>query len=88
MIASDGQPFEPVAVSNFIIHAGERYDFVLHANASVGNFYFMAQGLLDCGKQFTKARQAAIIHYDGALTYDFAVPLPAWEDMIVNGNVR
>ncbi|XP_041354915.1 laccase-5-like [Gigantopelta aegis] len=64
MIASDGVPFLAKVVDSFIIFAGERFDFVLEANQTVGNYWLRARGLNDCtGK---KTNQAAILRYEGA----------------------
>ena len=64
MIASDGVPFIAKDVDSFVIFAGERYDFVLHADQVVGNYWIRARGLNDCvGK---KTHQAAILRYEGA----------------------
>ena len=64
MIASDGNPFEKVYVESFNIFAGERFDFVLHANQPVGNYWVRARGMADCVVK--KVRQVAILRYNGA----------------------
>lgn len=87
LIASDGAPVEPFPVSTFMIHAGERYDFILEANQTVNNYYLTVQGMIDCGKDFLKTRQAAVIHYDTAPTYDFNQQIPSYESMNVDGVV-
>ncbi|CAH1780992.1 unnamed protein product [Owenia fusiformis] len=66
MIATDGSPFEPVEVENFIIFAGERYDFVLNANQNVSNYWMKLKGLADCSPSWAQAHQTAIIRYEGA----------------------
>ncbi|XP_041379574.1 laccase-3-like [Gigantopelta aegis] len=64
MIASDGVPFVPKVVDSFIIFAGERFDFVLEAQKTLGNYWLRARGLADCAVK--KANQAAIVRYEGA----------------------
>ena len=52
-------------VSSVVIHAGERFDIVLNANAEViGNYYLRANGIARCSRGDTF--QTAIIHYTGA----------------------
>ncbi|XP_041354904.1 laccase-1-like [Gigantopelta aegis] len=64
MIASDGVPFVPKVVDSFIIFAGERFDFVLETNQTVGNYWIRARGLSHC--MIKKTNQAAILRYEGA----------------------
>ena len=64
LIASDGAPFQPVTVDYFIIYAGERWDFVVNASQSVGNYWINMKGLLD-GKP-KKSHTTAILRYKGA----------------------
>ncbi|XP_050391228.2 uncharacterized protein LOC126810253 isoform X2 [Patella vulgata] len=66
IIASDGNPFEPIVVDSFNIFAGERYDFVLNANKDVGNYWFRVRGLADCGENQKQAQALAILRYHGS----------------------
>lgn len=66
VISSDGGYFEPVVVSTLVTYAGERFDFVVKADQSVGNYWVRVRGLMDCDERFTKAHQVAILRYDGA----------------------
>ena len=66
MIASDGSAFKPLEVQSFNIFAGERYDFVLHTNNHVGNYWVRTRGLADC--EFKLARQTAILRYQGSVS--------------------
>ncbi len=54
MIASDGNPFGPADVRSFNVYAGERYDFVLSASQSVGNYWIRAVGIADCSPKEAK----------------------------------
>ncbi|XP_067620744.1 uncharacterized protein Mco1 [Eurosta solidaginis] len=65
-IHSDGYDFEALEVGAIVTYAGERFDFVLNANQSVGNYWIRFKGLMDCGAEFTSAFQVGILHYDGA----------------------
>ena len=50
VIASDGSPFVAVVVESLYVHSGERYDFILHASQTVGNFWIRFQGTeFGCG---------------------------------------
>ncbi|KAL5022049.1 hypothetical protein ScPMuIL_001204 [Solemya velum] len=66
VVASDGKPFHPIEVDSFNIFSGERYDFVLSANQNVGNYWFRARGLGDCGANSGQISENAIIRYTGA----------------------
>jgi hypothetical protein len=54
------------AADSLVSYAGERFDFVLHANKKVGNYWMRFRGLMDCDERFTKAHQVAVLHYVGA----------------------
>ncbi|XP_059153746.1 uncharacterized protein LOC131939461 [Physella acuta] len=84
VIASDGQPVKPVAVKAFVIFAGERYDFVLTANQSVGQYLLRVQGQLDCGPAFNNATQTAIVIYDGAEDNKTVANPPPVEGKLLN----
>ena len=58
------------AADSLVTYAGERFDFVLNANKSVGNYWIRFRGLMDCDERFTSAHQVAILHYDGASEFD------------------
>lgn len=42
IISSDGYDIEPWVVESFIINPGERYDFILNADQSYGNYWIRA----------------------------------------------
>lgn len=79
IIASDGHYIEPIEVETLVSYAGERFDFVVHTNQAIGNYWIRAKGLMDCDERFTRAHQGAILRYkgapaidpDGELSYDF-----------------
>jgi Multicopper oxidase. len=54
------------SAESLVSYAGERFDFVLHANKKVGNYWMRFRGLMDCDERFTKAHQVAVLHYVGA----------------------
>lgn len=62
VIATDGDSIEPITVESFVINPGERFDFVLHTNQRIGNYWIRTQGLLLCGN----ASGGAILRYQGA----------------------
>jgi L-ascorbate oxidase len=49
-----------------VSYAGERFDFVLNANQSVGRYWLRVRGLMDCDQRFKSVHQVAIVSYDGA----------------------
>jgi len=58
--------FVSFSADSLVSYAGERFDFVLHANKKVGNYWMRFRGLMDCDERFTKAHQVAVLHYVGA----------------------
>ncbi|XP_013415315.1 laccase-4-like [Lingula anatina] len=81
-ITSDGKPFDPIEIESFNIFAGERYDFVLNANARVDNYWIRVVGLADCANK--KAKQVAILRYNGAPIEDPKAPTD-YENMMRSG---
>ena len=53
------KPFLPVFS---VIHAGERYDFVLRADKPPGSYYMKFRGQIDCN--MTKTFQLAVLNYE------------------------
>ncbi|XP_037951148.1 laccase-like [Teleopsis dalmanni] len=78
VISSDGNDIEPIIVQKLSIHGGERFDFILHANQEVGNYWLRIKGYNFC--KIKSLHQEAILHYMGAkqterpkgeVTYDY-----------------
>ncbi|XP_076673352.1 uncharacterized protein LOC143371730 [Andrena cerasifolii] len=67
VISSDGRDIEPIQVKSLVSYAGERFDFVVHANRDVDNYWIVVRGLMDCDERFTKAYQVAVLRYEGAI---------------------
>lgn len=65
VIASDGYYLEPVLAQSIIINPGERFDFIIVANQSVGN-YWIRGVTLEAGYNHTLE---GILHYEGASDY-------------------
>ena len=61
IIGSDVGDVEPKEVDSFVIYAGERFDFVVHANGSGTNIMRFG-GHLDCS--ILKTRGKALLVYD------------------------
>lgn len=66
VIESDGYPVQPVTVESFIISPGERFDFTLIANQSIGNYWIRGRTLET--NRVTLAE--AILRYDDAPAND------------------
>lgn len=66
VIATDGNPIEPIVVASFYILAGERVDFVLNANQSqdFGAYLIKVKGHADCEEN--SVFQTAILRYNGS----------------------
>ncbi|KAL3853268.1 hypothetical protein ACJMK2_016823 [Sinanodonta woodiana] len=66
IVAADGFDLDSVVVESFIIYPGERFDFILHADKPVSNYWI--RGItLEVGKNHTAE---AILHYNGAPVRD------------------
>ncbi|XP_022210445.2 laccase-3 [Drosophila obscura] len=64
VIASDGNDIEPVEVQKIMFHGAERFDFVLHANQEVANYWIRVKGYSFCAKN--QLHQEALLHYQDA----------------------
>ncbi|XP_014471746.1 PREDICTED: laccase-4-like [Dinoponera quadriceps] len=64
IIATDGLDIEPKTVDSVTSFAGERYDFILHANQSVGTYWIQVRGMGGCSE--TRVQQLAMLRYKGA----------------------
>ncbi|XP_017140747.1 laccase [Drosophila miranda] len=64
VIASDGNDIEPVEVQKIMFHGAERFDFVLHANQEVANYWIRIKGYSFCAKN--QLHQEAVLHYQDA----------------------
>ncbi|CAG4968642.1 unnamed protein product [Parnassius apollo] len=80
VIASDGYDLEPITATSLVTYAGERYDFILEANKEISNYWIRFRGLMDCDERFTKAKQVAVLHYEGAMDLEPSGD-PTWEEL-------
>jgi len=55
-----------LTADSLVSYAGERFDFVLNANQSIGRYWLRVRGLMDCDDRFKSVHQVAIISYKGA----------------------
>ncbi|WAR03598.1 ASO-like protein, partial [Mya arenaria] len=62
VIASDGYDLEPVVTESFIINPGERFDFKIIADQTVGNYWIRGISIV----QGRYHRADAILRYNGA----------------------
>jgi hypothetical protein len=51
-------------VDSVVIHAGERYDFIVNAGQDISSYWVRLHGLMDCHPK--KVFQAAILRYHGS----------------------
>lgn len=45
VVASDGYDLKPMVVESFIINPGERFDFIVDANQTVGNYWVRGESI-------------------------------------------
>ncbi|CAK1547706.1 unnamed protein product [Leptosia nina] len=80
IISSDGYDLVPITATSLVTYAGERYDFVLETNNEIDNYWIRFRGLMDCDERFTKAKQVAVLHYEGAMEVEPSGD-PTWEEL-------
>ncbi|XP_045506939.1 laccase-4-like isoform X1 [Colias croceus] len=80
ILSSDGYDLEPITATSLVTYAGERFDFVVEANNEIDNYWIRFRGLMDCDERFTKAKQVAVLHYEGAMEVEPAGD-PTWEEL-------
>ncbi|XP_059056219.1 uncharacterized protein LOC131850085 [Achroia grisella] len=80
VIASDGYDLKPIVATSLVTYAGERYDFVVDASNEIDNYWIRFRGLMDCDERFTKAKQVAVLHYEGAMEVEPEGD-PTWEEL-------
>nr|CAD7431404.1 unnamed protein product [Timema monikensis] len=66
VVATDSAAVEPIEVDSVILNAGERYDIVVTANQTVGNYWIRFRGLAFCNRNGVKVHQEAILRYEDA----------------------
>ncbi|CAG0892122.1 unnamed protein product [Darwinula stevensoni] len=66
VVATDGFPVRPFVVDSFVVYAGERTDVVVKADREPGTYWIRIRGHIDCGVNFTRASQVALLVYEGA----------------------
>jgi FtsP/CotA-like multicopper oxidase with cupredoxin domain len=69
VITADFVPIKKWTTNHLTLAIGQRYDVVIEANQTVGNYWFRVQPGTDCGANsiLTKGVQVgAVLHYDGA----------------------
>ncbi|XP_045192997.2 uncharacterized protein LOC123549187 isoform X1 [Mercenaria mercenaria] len=86
VITSDGWPMTPSTVGSFMIHPGERYDFVLNANQAAGDYWIKVEAYGDCAGN-NDGHGAAILHYDGYTGNTDYMPNTDVEDFTHKGTI-
>lgn len=77
IIAQDGANVKPRPVTKILTTSGERVDFILNANQSVGTYWISLRGLGECAE--TRVIQTAILRYEGGPQRPTS-PIPAYND--------
>lgn len=62
VVASDGFYIKPLEVESVIVHPGERFDFLIHANESITNYMIRGHTL----ERNRRTIAEAVLHYKGA----------------------
>ena len=70
VIAADFTPIVPYTTSSVVLAVGQRYDVLIHANQTVGNYWLrVGTGGGGCdGPNANAANIRAVFHYDGAVS--------------------
>ncbi|XP_069695515.1 uncharacterized protein [Periplaneta americana] len=85
VIATDGNPIQPVLVDSIEYFSGERYDFVLHASNEITNYWIQVRGMDKCFLR--DICQVAVLRYDGAGKGDPLSPRPTVQNFNPTGVV-
>ncbi len=70
VIANDLVPIVPYTTDNLLIGMGQRYDIIIEANATVGNYWLRAGFQISCGNNLNPSNALGIIRYKGSSTAD------------------
>lgn len=70
-----------------MIYAGERYDFVINANAPVGLYWIRYKGHLFCGNNYTRMHGEAVLQYEGSSDTDYPEAKTGFEESHKEGLV-
>ncbi|XP_015605758.1 uncharacterized protein LOC107272784 [Cephus cinctus] len=81
-IAQDGESVSPRTVNVFTSASGERFDFVLTANQTVGTYWIKLKGLGECADN--EVLQLAILRYNGGPKTPTS-PRPSYNDAVSMG---
>ncbi|XP_026474637.1 laccase isoform X1 [Ctenocephalides felis] len=84
VIATDGEPVQPVEVNTIISFSGERYDFVIEATQPAGAYWIQLRGLGECGIE--RAQQLAVLRYARG-PYQPSTPAPTYDSGLPQGVV-
>ena len=76
VVATDGSRIDSITEVNYVIvNTGERFDVIVNANNSIGNYWILAETLESVGgmpfnNPINTHKAEAVLHYDGAPAYD------------------
>ncbi|XP_053386681.1 uncharacterized protein LOC123538503 [Mercenaria mercenaria] len=62
IVAADGNDIDAIIADSFIMHSGERFDFIIDANLTIGNFWIRAETL----EKYRNHTGLAVLRYVGA----------------------
>lgn len=79
IIATDGQPIDPIHVESLTLISGERYDIVIEANKTESDYWIKVRGEKSCSNMF----QTAILRYENGIASN--VTISRYEDSDRNG---
>uniref|UniRef100_A0A336LRE1 CSON012189 protein n=1 Tax=Culicoides sonorensis TaxID=179676 RepID=A0A336LRE1_CULSO len=93
IIASDASDIKPLTVDTLITTSGERYDFILEANQTKGNYWLRVRAIGQCAMNGNQIESFAILSYytgseinDTELAFTSKSP-PSYEDSFPLGIV-
>ena len=75
VVATDGSRIDNITDVNYVIvNTGERYDVIVNADKSIGNYWILAETLESVGGRpfnnpINTHKAEAVLHYDGAPAY-------------------
>ncbi|KAG5870795.1 hypothetical protein JTB14_035288 [Gonioctena quinquepunctata] len=65
VISTDGNDIVPIKASSLVLYSGERFDIIVSATQPDNLYWIRVKGHQDCGEDYNKVFQVAVLEYKG-----------------------